>query len=320
MSKHSVAVGGRDTAPRGTRTTREGYPPPRSGATAQERQYPQTGRRTSRPWWRGPWPLIGTVFAVLALVGIFVVLGQLSNASDSAQIDKPVTSSIVQQVTGVSPAVIAKVGAGTLATGDPLPSALRAISGPALPLVNGKPQLLYIGADFCPVCATSRWSLISALSRFGTFSGLRYMRSAPNDGDLASFTFHGSRYSSPYLSFVAVENADRAGQVLDPLTHQQQQLLSTLGGNGYPFVDIAGRYINRAPNAYVGGFDPSLLSGKDWAQIAATLSNASDPVTQGMIGSANDLTAAICRITYNQPNSACANATIRTMQQRLPQP
>ena len=36
-----------------------------------------------------------------------------------------------------------------------------------------KPELLYIGAEYCPYCAASRWPLIIALSRFGTFKGLR---------------------------------------------------------------------------------------------------------------------------------------------------
>jgi hypothetical protein len=178
--------------------------------------------------------------------------------------------------------------------------------------------VLYIGGEFCPYCAADRWSLINALSRFGTFSGLKYMRSAVTDGDLATITFHGSHYTSQYIDFVGIENEDRNHNQLEPLNNQQQQLLSTLGGNGYPFLDIAGRYANGAPNSYPGGYDQSVLSGKSWSQIASALSNANDPITQGLIGNANYITAAVCKTTHDKPASACETATIQHIEQQLP--
>ena len=47
---------------------------------------------------------------------------------------------------------------------------------------GGKPEVLYIGAEYCPYCAAERWAVIVALSRFGTFSGLAPIRSAAKDG------------------------------------------------------------------------------------------------------------------------------------------
>ncbi len=223
----------------------------------------------------------------------------------------------MREVTHVSPSVIAAVGAGTLPTGDPIPAPYRAITGPSL-TAHGKPQVLYIGGEFCPYCAADRWSLVNALSRFGAFTHLHYMRSAADDGDIATVTFYGSSYTSAYVTFTPIENEDRGQRPLQPLTDEQAQLLSTLGGNGYPFVDIAGRYANDAPNSYPGGYDQSVLSGKNWSQIAGALSNAHDPITQGAIGNANDLTAAVCKVTRNQPGSACATAAIQHIEQQLP--
>jgi hypothetical protein len=83
---------------------------------------------------------------------------------------------------------------------------VKAVSGPPLTL-DGKPEVLYVGDEYCPYCAMESWPLIVALSRFGQFTGLGTSRSpafdhiAPIDG----WTFHGSRYASPYLSFVPVE-------------------------------------------------------------------------------------------------------------------
>jgi Domain of unknown function (DUF929) len=298
--------------PRKDKTGQQGRP--RAGGTEQLSRGQQRRRamkRDRRPWWRGPAPLIGTVIVVLVLIGIFIAVANQGSSGASAHIGQPAAATIVRAVTTVSPSVIATVGTGNL------PDPYRAISGPAL-TTHGRPQVLYIGGEFCPYCAADRWSLVNALSRFGTFSNLHYMRSAANDQNLATFTFYGSRYSSPYLSFVPIENEDRNGNQLQSLTSEQQRLFSTLGGNGYPFVDIAGQYANDASNPYPGGFDQSVLSGKDWSQIAGALSNAHDPITQGVIGNANYLTAAICMVTHQQPGRACNTATTRHIEQLLP--
>ena len=46
---------------------------------------------------------------------------------------------------------------------------------------DGKPLLVYIGAEYCPYCAASRWALVIALSRFGKFTGLQTIASTPYD-------------------------------------------------------------------------------------------------------------------------------------------
>lgn len=269
-------------------------------------------QQAQRPWWRGPIPLIGIPVLVIVVIAIYIFIANQTSSSANAQIGQPVSATILHQATDVPPSVLAAVGSGIA---SPIP--LRKISGPPLQQ-NGKPEVLYIGADYCPHCAAIRWSLLNALSRFGTFSNLTYMRSAESDGNIATVTFHGSSYTSKYISLVALENEDRNGQAQDSLTSQQQQLLSTLGNNGYPFLDIAGVYANDAPGAYAEGFDYSVLSGKDWTQIANALSNPASPITRGIIGNANYETAAICMVTHNQPASACNTATIQRLQRQLP--
>lgn len=277
-----------------------------------------TQQRARRPWWRGPAPLIGTVVVVLALIVVFIVVANQPSPAN-ASIGQPVSPALVKQVTDVSPSVIAAVGAGKLPDGSALPSSYHAIAGKPLSN-NGLPEVLYVGADFCPHCAADRWSLLNAFSRFGTFSGLTYMRSAVTDGDLATVTFHGSHYTSRYVSFVTVENADRNGNQLEALTAEQQQLFTnpSLGNSGYPFLYFDGQYANDAPNSYPGGYDESVLTGKSWSQIAGALSNPNDPITQGVIGNANYITAIVCKLTHNQPASACGVGAIKSIQQQLP--
>src|SRR5262249_48840261 len=98
-------------------------------------------------------------------------------------------------------------------------------------LKDGKPLVLYLGAEYCPFCAAERWAMVVALSRFGTFSGLTITHSSSTDTypKTPTFSFHGASYTSTYLSFDGVEtrgNELSGGQypVLDVPTAEQQQI------------------------------------------------------------------------------------------------
>src|SRR4029079_19324163 len=84
------------------------------------------------------------------------------------------------------------------------------ITAPAL-TSGGKPKVLYVGAEYCPFCAAQRWPVVVALSRFGTWSGLRQTTSASGDvyPDPSTLSFHRAAYASDYLSFTGVETNRR---------------------------------------------------------------------------------------------------------------
>jgi hypothetical protein len=313
-------IGGRSAGVRAPRGRSQSEPVPTRGNRRSVRSDAQSGRGTPHrqgvrqarhPWWRRRTALGGAVVAVVAsiVVAILAVTRQ-GGSTDNATIGTLAPSGLVRQVTTVSPAVISAVGAGKLSNGDSLPAPIHAISGTSL-TVNGKPEVLFIGGEYCSHCAGLRWSVINALGRFGAFSNLQYMRTSAAYGNLATLAFYHSTYSSQYVRFVPVENRDRDANELQPLTAEQQHLLATVGGDAYPLVDIAGRYANDAGGTYGGGYDTNLLAGKDWSQIARALSNPSDPLTQGLVGTANYLTAAICTATHDQPASACGVPAIR---------
>ena len=52
-------------------------------------------------------------------------------------------------------------------------------------------------------------------------------------------------------------------------------------------------------------YDVGVLEGKTHAQIADALSDPADPVSKAVNGSANVLTALICRTTDGQPADVC---------------
>ena len=49
----------------------------------------------------------------------------------------------------------------------------------------------------------------------------------------------------------------------------------------------------------------------------AALKNKSSAIGQGADGAANMITAAICKLTKNQPSNVCTTSTIKTMQGQL---
>ncbi len=118
----------------------------------------------------------GAIVAVVAVVLAFVLLhgGNSGSASTAGEPPGPTgaaLTALVGEVTSVPAAALAQVGSGTV-TSTP-----TSISGAPL-TSGGKPEMLYMGAEYCPYCAAERWSMIVALSRFGTFSGLATTRGA----------------------------------------------------------------------------------------------------------------------------------------------
>jgi hypothetical protein len=249
------------------------------------------------------------VVALLAVVGI--VVGSLvsrSSPSQPAAAAQPLPAGVQANLT-VPVSTFAAVGIGSSNT-----QFLKKVGGPAL-TSSGKPEMLYIGAEWCPYCAAERWAMATALSRFGSFAPLRGIHSSATDvyPNTATLTFYRSTYTSKYLVFTPVENQDLNHNLLVPTTAAQQALWAKYEppGNGYPFIDIGNRFV--AATTY----NPQVLQGLSWSQIATDLHNPSSPVAQGATGSANLFTAAICKITGNQPASVCTAAPIPALQARI---
>jgi hypothetical protein len=216
------------------------------------------------------------------------------------------TTQVVRTVTALPESVFAAVGDGGTA------NQAQAVTGaPALNL-GGKPEVLYLGAEYCPYCAAQRWPLVLALSRFGTFTGLALTESSGTDvyPDTNTFTFLHATYRSDYLALTTVEISDRDQAPLQTPTAAQQQLLDTYGQGGIPFIDLGGAIVLRS-----SGYDPQLLAGKNWSAIAQTLTgDPSSPVTRAVIGTANRITAQLCALTHGQPASVCTAPEVKALE------
>ncbi len=209
----------------------------------------------------------------------------------------------------VSPATLDSVGS----PGSVVPPSRVGGSGAILRAADGKPEITYVGAEYCPYCAAERWALAVALSRFGTFSNLSGTHSSSADvyPDTQTLSFYGSSYSSTYLDFQAVEEATNQEvggtyQTLQAPTAAESSLLSTYDTQGsIPFLDIGNKYVTTGAS-----FSPQVLQGLSRAQIASQLGDASSPVAQAIDGTANNITAAICSVTGNNPSSVCDSPAI----------
>jgi len=265
---------------------------------------------------------VGAIVAVVVIVVVFVVVktsssGNSNNTAGGASNGPTGTAltAVVNEVTGVPASTLDKVGAG----GSSLQGAIQKLSGQTALTSNGKPEVYYEGAEYCPYCAANRWGMVVALSRFGTFTGLKTVHSSTTDSpaNIPTWTFHGSTYTSNYISFTGVETTTN---VLDSTTKQYPTLDTPTAGQAalfakydappytsssnkgaIPFVDFGNQYIQIGDLPML---QPTSISGT-WDKIASDLTNPSSANAKAIDGAANFMTAAICKLTGNQPATAC---------------
>ena len=269
----------------------------------------------------------GSVVVVLAIVVAFIVIKLNSSPSTDNSPNGPTgaaLASVVTKVTSVPASTLDTVGDGSGSVTAPPTS----ISGTAL-TANGKPEVLYMGAEYCPYCAAERWAMIVALSRFGTFSGLATVHSAAANGadnaepypNTPTWTFVHATYTSQYLTFSTVEEQTNIPDpstgtytTLQTPTKAQEALVTKYdsgSGGAIPFVDFGNKYMISGVS-----YSNQVLSGLSWATIAADLHNPNSAVAKAVDGTANYITAAICQLTGNQPASACT-AAVKSLESQI---
>jgi thiol-disulfide isomerase/thioredoxin len=264
----------------------------------------------------------GSVLAVVVIVLVFVIVKATSNggsstSSDTVGLSGTSLTAAIDQVTSVPAATLESVGAGAVSAKP------QSITGnPAELKENGKPEVLYMGAEYCPYCAAERWAMIVALSRFGTFKGLQTMESSSSDvyANTPTWTFVDAKYTSSYLSFSTVEEENRAEKTLQTPTSAQQALLTKYDAPPYvqsadagsiPFVDFGNKYL------IVGAsYSPQTLDGLSWSKIATDIQSPGNAVAKAIDGTANYITAGLCKLTGDAPANVCTS-TITSLQSQI---
>jgi len=258
------------------------------------------------PAWVSP---LVVVVAIALVVAAFLVIRWYTTPVAPHPLAPDATQQVVTSLTSLQASELDAAGTGSAN------NLIKRVSGTALTGPNGHPEVFYLGAEYCPYCAAERWPMIIALSRFGTFSGLKTTSSSSTDvyPNTPTFTFHGVTYTSQYLDFVSVETTDRNQNPLESPTSAQQALVTQYDTSGsIPFVDFGNRY------AFNGAmYLPDVLAGMSWQAVADSLATPTSPQAKAILGSANLITAALCRLTADQPTTVCSSSTIQAIEKTI---
>jgi thiol-disulfide isomerase/thioredoxin len=258
------------------------------------------------PAWVAP---VAVAAAIALVVAAFLVIRWNTTPTPPKPLSPDTTEAVIAEIAGLPAGEFETVGQGSAN------NLIKPVSGTPLKGSTGKPEVLYIGAEYCPFCAAERWPLIIALSRFGTFSGLATTSSSSKDvyANTATFTFRNATYTSEYIDFRAVETSDSDNKPLQSPTAAEQELLTKYNaGGGIPFIDFGNRYAMSGAT-----YSPDVLGGESWKPIADALQDSSSSQAKAIVGSANLLTAAICKMTSDQPASVCSSAMIQGLEKKL---
>jgi hypothetical protein len=252
---------------------------------------------------------IGSIVAVLVIVlTLFVVKVAVGNPSGpaGAAVSSPAAG------TKVSPALLTRLQSIPLSSLVGAPTGGMVVPPQAIsdqPLrASGKPELLYVGAEFCPVCATERWALYVALSKFGTFNPQPgQIHSAMRDGDISTLTFYKTTFTSRYFTFTPVETTTNQPDgdyyvSLEKPTSAELQLWDSHTGETFPWLDFGGKLELTSAQ-----FDPTVLEGQSFDDIASQIGNNSTAIGADVDASAKVLIQSICdALTANKPANVCS--------------
>ena len=185
---------------------------------------------------------------------------------------------------------------------------------------GGKPLVVYIGAEYCPFCAAERWPLVAALSRFGTFTDLGSTHSATNDvyPNTPTFSFKDAKYASKYLALQTVElygnrPVDGKYPPLQRPTAQQNALIQKYDPKGtIPFIYL-GKYLQTDAS-----YNPQILAGMSMQQVAHAMRDTNTDQSIAILGTANQITAALCAQTGGRPGNVCSTPAVTAAAKHLP--
>lgn len=214
---------------------------------------------------------------------------------------------------------------------------------------DGKPEIVYLGSEYCPYCAATRWPLVIALSKFGTFHGLQETASSPLDyaGNTHTLDFAHATYKSKYFSFDPTEQYSNhcvsRAVVVDPegndppntpgyicenddyyvvqtppkstialvRKYDTKPYFGSQGANGIPFIDFGGRYVESGAL-----YSPTLLWKSNWDAIVTAFKVPNSGIGQAILATANRYIAMLCEVAHNAP-AICKQSFVKSAEKAL---
>jgi thiol-disulfide isomerase/thioredoxin len=250
---------------------------------------------------------IGVVIVVIAVFVVIKVAGGGSGtktasggAAGGSTTSGTLSPALYQQLTSPAAATLAAAAKNYKASALTYPTVAK---DPAI-TTTGKPEILYIGAEYCPYCATERWPLVLALSKFGTFTNLGEIHSSSTDvyPSTPTVSFYKSSYTSPYLTFVPVETETVSEKPLQAPTAAQQAIIDRYdSGQNIPFVYLNGKSIISGAE-----YNPQLLAGKTQAEVISSIAGGTSALADNIYANAGAIISDICHMTGGKPGNVCS--------------
>ena len=256
---------------------------------------------------------VGVVVVVVVVIIAVSLTGTTKKPKTSAGLVKgeyDIPASLVAKVEAVP---VNKLVAAALA-GKSIATPPQALPAKAQALTSGgKPEVLYIGAEYCPYCAAERWAMVLALSKFGTFSGLHGTSSSATDVNASTptFAFYHSTFTSKYLAFTPVETENNTYGSLQTPSSAEQALLtkwdvppyvsSVQQDGSIPFVYMGGKYVQIGAQ-----YNASPMSGMQFTKAVSYVTSGANATSKAAMAAAGYLVGDICALTHGQPASVCS--------------
>lgn len=276
-----------------------------SRAEAQERAAAMRAEQQRKEKQRKQIIFAATAF-IVAVLGVVVALTIAGRKDPSPT--KADSTDFVATATKVPTETFDQAGAGR---------PLEPVAG-GTPLKDGKKaRVVYVGAGFCSACASERWALLAALSRFGTFSGVTASSSDEQHGNLPTVSFEQVKFTSDYVTFDATEMTDREGKPLKEPSPDVKKIRDTHNPKGsFPFTYFG-------THKSIGtGVDPGLLveladQPDAWDSIAKQMAKGDTELGKAIDAHANTISAIICQGTGQQPAAVCSSKGVTEAAKQL---
>ena len=103
--------------------------------------------------------IAAAVAVVVVIIAVAVGVVVANNTSDGGGQAAASDTAFVPKLTSIPAAAFDAAGAPAEANAVP-----QKVQGGEVLMEDGKPRMIYVGAEFCPYCASERWAMVAALS------------------------------------------------------------------------------------------------------------------------------------------------------------
>lgn len=161
-------------------------------------------------------------------------------------------------------------------------------------LPSKKSLVFFLGAGFCPYCATQRWAIVEALKNFGQWNNLVEERSASVEEkfvNVPTFSFAKATFESELIEFIGRETADRNFDPLQELNIDDQNILDVYNpDNMIPFLLIDGQYMR-----FGSSIKPELLQNIGHDTVRNEISLEKSEIGKMIREETKNITTLICK-------------------------